>query len=199
MVHPTPTDPKGDLAILDAQLRECFGRVVYSHKTHEKDADMALRRLSHIKVAQIILSAVTTGGLISVVFGNPDVTKLAAAITALVSTALLVLNAYTKENDLGQRAQKHKDAADKLWNLRESYLSLVTDIVAHAISVEEVRQRRDQLQEALSSVYAAAPRTTPQGYQAASRALKVSEDLTFSPSEIDQFLPEKIRASSKRI
>ena len=47
------------MAILEGQLRECFGRVVYSHKTHEKCADMLLSRLARIKLWQIILSAIT--------------------------------------------------------------------------------------------------------------------------------------------
>ncbi|WP_415059292.1 hypothetical protein, partial [Haliea salexigens] len=35
--------------VLEGQLRECYGRVVYSHKTHEKCSDILLSRLSTIK------------------------------------------------------------------------------------------------------------------------------------------------------
>ena len=38
--------------ILDAQLRESFGRVVYSHKAHEKEADILLAKLAKIKLGQ---------------------------------------------------------------------------------------------------------------------------------------------------
>lgn len=54
--------------VLEGQLRECFGRVVYSHKTHEKCADILVKHLSRIKLGQIILSAITTTGCISVFF-----------------------------------------------------------------------------------------------------------------------------------
>src|SRR5256885_6285766 len=98
--------------ILEGQLRESYGRVVYSHKTHEKCADILLSRLSRIKLWQIILSAITTAGFIAAVSGAG---KLGAAVGILVSTALLVLNAYTKSYDLGELAQKHKQVANDLW------------------------------------------------------------------------------------
>ncbi|MEH0992030.1 hypothetical protein V7J87_28835, partial [Klebsiella pneumoniae] len=31
-----------DRLILEGQIRECYGRVVYSHKTHEKCADILI-------------------------------------------------------------------------------------------------------------------------------------------------------------
>ncbi|WP_411911948.1 hypothetical protein [Aeromonas caviae] len=36
--------------VLEGQLRECFGRVVYSHKTHKNCSDILLSRLSTIKL-----------------------------------------------------------------------------------------------------------------------------------------------------
>jgi 4-aminobutyrate aminotransferase-like enzyme len=181
------------LYALESQVRECFGRVVYSHKTHEKCGDIALSKLSHIKLWQLVLSAITTGGLIAVVFGNASQSKTASGFTALVSTALLALNAYTKDNDPGQIAQKHKTAADQLWGIREAYLSLLTDIRSGDMSAEQARHRRDQLQSELATAYAAAPRTSSAAYTRASKALKVNEDLTFSDDEIDQFLPAALR------
>lgn len=200
MDRTSPVEPTGGAGAPDAlesQLRECFGRVVYSHKTHEKDADLALNRQRRIKVSQIILSAVTTGGLLAVVLGPADQSRLAAGLTALVSTALLALNAYTKEHDLGKIAQQHKDAADRLWNIREHYLSLLTDLAVGATAFDAARARRDELQADLAAVYASAPRTTPAAYVAASKALKIDEDLTFSDQEIDQFLPAPLRRSGR--
>lgn len=85
--------------VLEGQLRECYGRVVYSHKTHEKCADILLARLSTIKLWQILLSAFTTGSFMTTFFGSGNV---GAAIGVVLSTTLLVLNAYTKNYDLGK-------------------------------------------------------------------------------------------------
>ena len=111
--------------ILEGQLRECYGRIVYSHKTHEKCSDLLLSRLSTIKLWQIILSAVTTGGFIATVFGAGNIGVIVGII---ISTSLLILNAYTKNYDLGEISQKHKQAANDLWLIREKYFSLLTDI-----------------------------------------------------------------------
>lgn len=181
---------------LESQLRECFGRVVYSHKTHEKCADRLQARLSLIKIAQIILSALTTGGLLTVIFGDPYVSKAAALVSALLSTVLLGLNAYTKDFDPGQVAQGHKSIADRLWVVRERYLSLLTDIRAGLIQDNEVRHIRDELQSETASIYEGAPRTFEAGYLDAQKALKVKEDLTFSDEEIDQFLPDALKSGS---
>jgi len=59
MEHHSQTDDTSDSRnFLEGQLRECYGRVVYSHKTHEKCADILLERLSAIKLWQIILGGV---------------------------------------------------------------------------------------------------------------------------------------------
>ncbi|MDE1463829.1 SLATT domain-containing protein [Spartinivicinus poritis] len=124
--HSQTNDTPESRKILEGQLRESFGRVVYSHKTHEKCADILLERLSSIKLWQIVLSAIITGGIISIFFGAGDV---GAGIGVIVSTILLVLNAYTKNYDLGELAQKHKQAANDIWLIREKYLSLITDLL----------------------------------------------------------------------
>jgi len=177
-------------AILEGQLRECFGRVVYSHKTHEKCADILLARLSQIKLWQIILSAVTTGGFIAAVFGAG---KIGALVGVFVSTILLALNAYTKNYDLGELSQKHRQAAADLWIIREKYLSLITDLRMGEKPIETLQKERDDLLAELHSVYSGAPSTTYQAYKKAQEALKQLEDMTFSDEEIDAFLPKELK------
>lgn len=188
--HTQADDTTESRRVLEGQLRECYGRVVYSHKTHEKCADILLSRLSAIKLWQIILSAVTTGGFIAAVFGAG---KVGAAVGMVVSTALLVLNAYTKNYDLGELAQKHKQAANDLWIAREKYLSLLVDIRMKEKTLESLQKQRDELVEQLHSVYSGAPSTTFQAYKRAQDALKTFEDMTFSDTEIDAFLPQELK------
>lgn len=190
--HSTTDDSLGSRHILEGQLRECYGRVVYSHKTHEKCADILLGRLSAIKVWQIVLSALTTAGFISTFFGSGNV---GAGIGVVISTVLLVLNAYTKNYDLGELAQKHKQAANDIWLLREKYLSLLTDLAIGTKSLQILQEDRDKLITELHSVYAGSPSTTYQAYKKAQEALKHNEDMTFSDEEIDAFLPKELKRS----
>ena len=188
--HSQTDDTNESRRILEGQLRECYGRVVYSHKTHEKCADILLSRLSNIKLWQIILSTITTAGFISMVFGAG---RVGAAIGVIVSTALLVLNAYTKNYDLGELAQKHKQAANDLWLVREKYLSLLVDMRMKEKPLESLQKQRDELVEQLHSVYSGAPSTTFQAYKKAQEALKKLEDMTFTDAEIDAFLPQELK------
>lgn len=171
-------------------MRECFGRVVYSHKTHHKCADFALNRLDLIKKSQIGLSALTTGGFLGILFG--DGMWFAVAGTA-VSTALLALNTYSKDYNLGEIAERHRQAASELWLIREKYLSLLSDLRSGFLSPEDARGQRDTLLEQLGAVYAGAPNTNARAYREAQNALQNMEELTFSDSEIDAFLPRALR------
>ena len=180
--------------VLEGQLRECYGRVVYSHKTHEKCADILLELQGHIKLAQIIISAIVTGGIVSTFF---DAGKVGAAISAVLSTGLLALNAYTKDYDLGEIAQKHRQAGAELWIVREKYLSLLTDIRTGDVLLESIRARRDALLDELHAVYVGAPSTNFKAYSRAQESLKKLEDMTFSDEEIDAFLPKELKRITK--
>lgn len=191
MEPPTLTDQPADArALIEGHVRECYGRVVYSHKTHEKCADILLSRLSAIKLWQIILSSITTAGFIAAIVGASPV---GAVIGAVVSATLLALNAYTKNYDLGELAQKHRQAAADLWLLREKYLALITDLHVGRESIEKIAARRDAILEQLYGVYCGAPSTTFAAYKKAQEALKQQEDMTFSDAEIDAFLPKELR------
>lgn len=194
--HSQTDDTPQSRSILEGQLRESYGRVVYSHKTHEKCADILLANLSRIRVAQIALSAVTTAGFIGAVFGAG---KVGAILGLVVSTMLLALNSYTKDYDLGELAQKHKQAANDLWIVRESYLSLLVDIAMREKPLESLQQERDELVKQLHTIYAGAPSTTYKGYRSAQHALQRMEDMTFSDDEIDALLPKELKRKRSSI
>ena len=180
-------------AILEGQLRECYGRVVYAHKTHEKCADNLLARHKRIKFCQIVLSALVTGGLIAAIANDYPAIKI---ISVLLSTVLLGLNTYIKDYDLGELAQKHRRTAADIWKIREQYLSLLTDLRAGGLTIEALRERRDALANELHAIYLGAASTDSNAYKDAQKALKVSEDMTFSEAEVDNFLPKELKRSS---
>src|SRR5262245_7877881 len=75
---PSPTD----INPLHDQLREIYGRTVYSHKTHIIQAGMDLTKHGRIKLAQIVLGALTTAGVITAFLGKE---YWGLAISALTS------------------------------------------------------------------------------------------------------------------
>ncbi len=108
---------------------------------------------------------------------------------------MLLLNAYTKNYDLGESAQKHKQAANDIWLIRERYLSLLTDLAMKEVSIDQLKTERDTLLESLHSVYVGSPSTTFEAYRKAQNALQAKEDMTFSDDEIDAFLPSELKRS----
>ena len=69
-----------------AQVRESFGRVVYSHKTHEKQADICFTKHRWQQGVLIALTAISSGTFLAAVvglLGDPVLTSLATSFIAL--------------------------------------------------------------------------------------------------------------------
>lgn len=184
-----PVDPPSASHNLDSQLREIYGRVAYTHKTHEKMADSYVFRYKIIKTAEIALSVLATSSLLIAIFGD---SRTYTIVGAALSTVLLGLALYFKEAALGEQAQKHTVVASKLWGIREQLLSLLVDI-NDGCDRNTVVKRRDHINLALEEIYRGAPRTTSKAYAAAQRALKVDEELYFSETELNKLLPKHLR------
>ncbi len=173
---------------LQSQIRECFGRVAYTHKTHEKCADFLELKSKWIKTIQIILSTITTGGFLYIIFAD---NRYITIFGAVASGIMLVLTLYYKEFKMEELVEKHKITALKLWDVRESYISLLVDFTR--LDVGEIVSRRDKLQKQLLEIYEQAPRTNLKGYGQAQKSLKQGEELTFTDEEIDIMLPQILR------
>lgn len=182
------------LESMEAQIRECFGRVVYSHKTHERMADHYDSRNRFVVYGLIILSALTASGAVSIVFSDEFLFKAATAIVSLIT---LFFNGLAKNFDFAVLAQRHRETAANLWNVRENYLSLLTDLNNERFSIDQAKDRRDNLQSELHGIYSGAPHTNLTAYKEAQDRLQNKEDLTFSDEEIDSFLPETLRKKGK--
>lgn len=182
----------GDPYLL-AQVRESFGRVVYSHKTHEKQADICFNKHRWQQAALIALTAISSGTFLAAVVGllaNPVLTSLATSSIALLVT-WISLGAKTFR--FAEESDAHRRIASRLWDVRENYIALITDLMSGEASNAQARARRDELQEATRDAYSDAPRTSAKAYTRAQDGLKHNEELTFTSREIDLFLPEALR------
>jgi len=199
----SPVDNTAQVKILEAEIRESFGKVVYSQKIQDICSCQLRDLQKNIKHWQILLSAISTGGFLSVVC---DIVKLLPLseceaifwntvflfISGLVSLGLLCINSYAKENDLCEQANSHKRTGNQLWSIRERYIFLLTSIKMGTISLQKIQEERTLLFEETEKVYKAAPPTNSKAYKQAQKALKVNEELTFSQAEIDNFLPKEL-------
>ena len=149
-----------------------------------------MARLSKIKLGQIVLPAISTGGFVAMLLGTGWWGSLVGVI---FSAALLALNLYTRDYDLAKQAQQHKDAAINIWFIRETYLALITDLAMGCESVSDIQCKRDALVDELRDIYANSLSTSESAYKKAHKALNLQEEMTFSVAEVDSFLPLALR------
>ena len=183
-------EANSQVKILEDQIRECYGRLVWTYTTHQKCVDILEKKSKRIKISKIALNSISATGLISYIITNQVWLPI---ITIIFTTLALFLDIYTLSYDMDKEINSHVDMINKLWNIRESYLSLLVDIKANCISVKEIIKKRDELQVLLNSVYKTGPRTNTKAYKKASIALKINEDMTLHDEEIDLFLPESLK------
>ncbi|WP_454229890.1 SLATT domain-containing protein [Propioniciclava flava] len=189
MTDETAGDPDHDPYLL-AQLREAFGRVVYSQKTHEKQADICFNKHRWQQGVLIALTATRLAGtfLAAVVglLGDPVLTSLATSTIALLVVSWISLGAQTFK--FQEESEAHLVIASRLWDVRESYLSLIADHMSGTVSEAGGRVRRDELQQATRDAYGDAPRTSSKAFARAREGLQHNEEMTFTSREIDPFL-----------
>lgn len=185
--------PHGHDRYLLAQVREAFGRVAYSQKTNEKQADLCFTKHRWQQGVLIALTAISSGTFLVAVVGPFANTTVTGLVTSTVAVLVTWVTLGAKTFRFHEEAEAHRDIASRLWDVRESYVSLIADLMSRKIEGALARDRRDELQEATREVYSSAPRTTPRAYRRAKKGLKGNEELTFSSRELDLLLPEALR------
>lgn len=184
---------EGQERVLLEQVREIYGRVVYTHKTQEKEADRWHNWDMGQRWALVGLTVLGSATFLTALLGAFVGERWSGLVTSFVALLVSGASLAAKELKFGQRTEAHRDCAAQLWNLRESYLSLIADLMSGAMDLDQGRTRRDELQQQSAEVLAAAPRTTMTAYDRAREALQNNEELTFSSVEIDRLLPEALR------
>lgn len=119
-------------------------------KTQEKCADILSNRHKLIKNIQILLAALITNGLLLRVFKGKE---WALIVSTVLSTIQFAFMFSLKEYSLGETIQKHSTAALALFDVREQYLLLLTDMKSALLSKNDIIEKRDYLLEQLSKIY----------------------------------------------
>lgn len=189
-VNDSPSSAAAFQALLDV-VREEFGRVAYSHKTHHKMLDRLNREMLREKKFNAWLLVLTAGDTVGILVTDAAIAKVVAIV---LSTLALLVTVYGLSRTREDVAEQHRVTTQALWLLREQYIHLIGDLKGGAISVTDGRARRDALTKSAAHIYASAPDTDEEAYQAARKALKTDEELTFSAREIDVMLPPALRS-----
>lgn len=172
------------------QIRESYGRIVYSYTTHLKRSNHLHTNDQCIRVSQIVLSAISTGGFLGAIVSISN-QQIFTVIGGLFSTVLLALNLYSKNYSLLEEIKRHQNTAIDLWKIREDYISLLTDF--QSLPIETIISKRDALQNTAYEIYKSSPLTDRKSYIETQKALKFEEEQFFTHEEIDKILPTHLR------
>lgn len=143
------------------------------------------------------MTAISSTTFVASLLGLANGQQWAPLVTSFIALVVTALNLGSKNFKHGEEMQQHRDTAAKVWDIRESYLSLIVDLQSGACFVQEAIARRNGLQERYFAILGDAPRTSAEAYEAAQDGLKNREDLTLSESEIDQMLPAQLRRGER--
>lgn len=181
---------KDNYQMLESVVRDSYASIVWSHKIQEKQSDIYSDMYKGLETAKILLSAITSGGIIALIFTNTFWLKL---ITAMISVITVFINGYFKSFDLQKSISTHKQTANRLIIVRDQYKVLLTKIKMRSESAEHLLLEYQKLIEESDNIYLEAPSTTSKAVDKASKALKITKDNTFLDDEIDSFLPRGLK------
>ena len=176
--------------VLESQLRQIFASVVWTHKIQEKQADIYRNRYNCLETLKIVAAAVTSAGVMSIIFTDGFILKL---ITAIISMVSVGITTYFKTFDLPGLASEHKASALQLIKIREQIISLLCDIKMNSIDEGKVCQVRDTLMEKMNSIYEGCLDASKKAVNKAESDLKKEGAFTYSDEEIDSYLPIYLR------
>lgn len=179
--------------IVESEIEQSFGRTVFNHKIHEKQAEIYQTYTTVCKIVAIGLSSLTSSGLIAILFADEFWLKMVSAIVSLFSTGF---NLYMQKFDYGALKKENIICAHKWLSLRQEYTLLLTDIRAGDLTDEQIILRRNELNALYQENANISPQTTDKAYKKAQESLNIRNDNFISLNVINSYLPSEIRRNN---
>ena len=180
-----------DLSLVDT-LRLGFGQVVYHHKSHSHAASALARWSRYFRISETLLMMGVVLTALASAFGRGRGFAIAAAVFA--SIALLVFLIHVTF-DFEASARAHHICSTKLWNIREQYRALLSDLTDGAIEPEFARTRRNLLMDQVTAIYESAPPLTRRIFRTSNAPADTAEEIALTDREIDRFLPKSLHVN----
>ena len=171
-------------------VRELYGRVAWTHKTHEKEREIWGKKVYQVRWVNVVLIGITTLLATAGSITNSQYLFIATSLFGAISTAFVV---YQLSFNPEKLESEHRRTAKRLLYLRDRYLILIQKVMSGSSSIEQLQEELESIQREVSLIYEYAPDSSTEAYSKAGQALKKKEELTFSPEEIDLLLPENLR------
>jgi SMODS and SLOG-associating 2TM effector domain family 4 len=181
-----------ELSLFD-HLRLTFGHIVYRQKAHSQMAharvvwSRALRSLEALLMLGVVFASLAAA------YGKGPGYVIASAVLGGAALLTLLLH-LTFDFDASARA--HWTSAARLWQIREQYRAVLSDLHDGAIDPAEARRRRDTLTATMRDFLEHAPAVAPQPYQPNEQGSAVDEP-ALTDAQIDMLLPKSLRKAGR--
>lgn len=172
------TNANSIIEILESQIKISYTRVIRAHSIQKKCSEILFAKNIQLIWVQVLLATVTGVGLLAILIGDN-------LYVELITPALALVLLCVSQNNVKEVAQKHAVSAHNIWDIRENYLSLLTDIKTGELTSNEIRLKRDSLQYQLSFVYRGSPRILSKAYQDAKSSIVKDDEIVFVSQEIN--------------
>ncbi len=187
-----------------ANIRFYFAQSVFMNNCHYKAYNRLEKRKSLNSKIVFVFSGITIILLVLQIIGLQNdyspLISVSAFVGLILTGASLVFGLISKE-DLSLLMYQQKNTAEKYKMLRDSYMSLIEEIMSNTTDESLLKERRDNLLVKYGSIGEFSPATDYEDYKAAQKALGLSEntdeEFTWSNAEIDKFLPQELRLNSQ--
>jgi hypothetical protein len=170
-----------------------FGQVIHRHKVHTQAARSYSRWNRLLRGCEALLLSGVTIASVGTAFGRGPVFAIITAVMAGVALLVLLIHLTF---DFETLAHAHGACSARLWQIRERYRALLSDLHDGVLSSEEARLRRDDLMDELRAIYENAPPPALAAYQAARKSLEKAEEPDLSDEEIGMFPPKSVHKAS---
>lgn len=186
------SEPEPNITATMAEIRQTFGRVAVTHKTHEKDAERKARQALMLTWANLIVITVTLGATLVGFITHGTLAQIIAIASAVVAFGFGCIQLSFQPQ---KEASDHRSSAKALLNIRDEYCSLIAAQNDGTITTGELLQTKTVLSARLAEMFANAPQTSSRAYKKAEEVLGKREGLTFTAAEIDRMLPAELRGT----
>ena len=149
------------------QIEEQYINLIYTLEAHLKCSQRLEKQAECLSRLQIVLSAVSTAGLISVFIAD---NKIGTIIGTVCSALLFAISTYIKDKDILSNSKDHIKTSEKLFLLREKYKTLLA--TCDDKTVQELETLIQQYTEKTEEVYLSALPYQTRDYEEASSAIK---------------------------
>jgi hypothetical protein len=182
-----------DLSLFE-HLRLTFGHIVYRQKAHSQIAHTraiwgrVLRGVEALFMVGVIVSSVAAAS------GRGQGYVVASAVLASLSLITMLVH-LTFNIDASVRT--HASCAARLWQIREQYCSVLSDLHDGGIDENAARHRRDALAIEMHDFLEHAPPVAAQTYPPADQV--PLEEPTLTDQQIDVFLPKSLHKAGSTV